>query len=105
MRMEFKFVIEDEIWNIINSLDNKSSSGCDDLSHTLVKSLKNELYMPLTLIINQMLHTGKPIYPSAFKIAKVIPIFKKGDPSLLTNYRPISLLPTLSKIFEPAMFT
>ena len=32
-----------------------------------------------------MLHTG--IYPNAFKIAKVIPIFKKGDPSLLTNYR------------------
>ena len=83
-----------------NSLDNKSSSGCDGLSNTMVKSLKNELYM---LIINQMLHTG--IYPNAFKIAKIIPIFKKGDPSLLTNYRPISLLPTLSKIFEHAIFT
>ena len=69
----------------------------------MVKSLKNELYMPLTLIINQMLHTG--MYPNAFKIAKVIPIFKTGDPSLLTNYRPISLLPTLSKIFECAIFT
>ena len=93
--MEFKIVTEEEILNIINSLDNKSISGCDGLSNTMVKSLKNELYMPLTLIINQMLHTG--IYPNAFKIAKVIPIFKKGDPSLLTNYRPISLLPTLSK--------
>ena len=50
-----------------------------------------------------MLHTG--IYPNAFKIAKVIPIFKKGDPSLLTNYRPISLLPTLSKMFERAIFS
>ena len=50
-----------------------------------------------------MLHRG--LYPNAFKIAKVIPIFKKGDPSLLTNYRPISLLPTLSKIFERAIFT
>ena len=95
MRMEFKTVTEEEILNIINSLDNKSSSGCDGLSNTMIKSLKNELYRPLTLIINQMLHTG--IYPKAFKIAKVIPIFKKGDPSLLTNYRPISLLPTLSK--------
>ena len=93
--MEFKIVTEEEILNIINSLDNKSSSGCDGLSNTMVKSLKNELYMPLTLIINQMLHTG--IYPNAFKITKVIPIFKKGDPNLLTNYRPISLLPTLSK--------
>ena len=101
--MEFKIVTEEEILNIINSLDNKSSSGWDGLSNTMVKSLKNELYMPLTLIINQMLHTG--IYPNAFKIAKVIPIFKKGDPSLLTNYRPISLLPTLSKIFERVIFT
>ena len=103
MRMEFKTVTEEEILNIINSLDNKSSSGCDGVSNTMIKSLKNELYRPLTLIINQMLHTG--IYPNAFKIAKVIPIFKKGDPSLLTNYRPISLLPTLSKIFERAIFT
>ena len=82
--MEFKVVTEEESLNIINSLDNKSSSGCDGLSNTMVKSLKNELYMPLTLIINQMLHTG--MYPNAFKIAKVIPIFKTGDPSLLTNY-------------------
>ena len=103
MRMEFVIVTEEEVLNIINSLDNKRSSGCDGLSYTMVKSLKNELYMSLTLIINQMLHTG--IYPNAFKIAKIIPIFKKGDPSFLTNYRPISLLPTLSKIFEHAVFT
>ena len=50
-----------------------------------------------------MLHTG--IYLNAFKIAIVISIFKKGDPSLLTNYRPISLLPALSKIFERVIFT
>ena len=50
-----------------------------------------------------MLHTG--IYPNAFKVAKVIPIFKKGDRSLLTSYRPISLLPTLSKMFERVIFT
>ena len=101
--MEFKVVTEEEILNIINSLDNKSSSGCDGLSNTMVKSLKNELYMPLTLITNQMLHIG--IYSNAFKVAKVMPIFKKDDPSLLTNYIPISLLPTLSKIFERVIFT
>ena len=52
-----------------------------------------------------MLHTGTSIYPNEFKMAKVIPIFKKGDPSLLTNYRPISLLFTLSQIFKHAIFT
>ena len=45
-----------------------------------------------------MLTTG--IFPDAFKLSKVIPLFKKGDSSLLVNYRPISLLPTISKIFE-----
>ena len=77
--MEFKVVTEEEILNIINSLYNKSSSGCDCLSNTMVKSMKNKMYMPLTLIRKQMLHTV--IYPNAFKIAKVIPIFEKGNPN------------------------
>ena len=50
-----------------------------------------------------MLHTG--IYPNACKIAKIIPIFRNGDSSLLTNYRPKSLLPTLWNIFERVLFT
>ena len=45
-----------------------------------------------------MLTTGN--FPDAFKLSKVIPLFKKGDSSLLVNYRPISLLPTISKVFE-----
>ena len=45
-----------------------------------------------------MLKTG--IFPNAFKKSKITPLFKKGDSSLVANYRPISLLPTMSKIFE-----
>ena len=52
----------------------------------------------MTLIINQILKTG--IFPNAFKNSEITPLFKKGDSSLLANYRPISLLPTMSKIFE-----
>ena len=50
------------------------------------------------LIINQMLMTGE--FPSDLKISRVKPLFKSGDASLFSNYRPISLLPSFSKIFE-----
>ena len=49
-----------------------------------------------------MLTTG--IFPDAFKLLKVIPFFKKGDSSLLVNYRPISLLPTISKVIHDQMY-
>ena len=53
---------------------------------------------PLTLIINQSLFTG--IFPEKLKIAKVIPLHKKEDKSIMDNYRPVSLLTSISKIFE-----
>ncbi len=49
------------------------------------------------MIITQMLNTGN--FPEKLKIAKIIPVYKKEDDTLITNYRPISLLPTISKIF------
>ena len=58
--------------------------------------------MPLTLIINQSLLTG--IFPDKLKVAKITPIFKKGDSLLLGNYRPISLLPSISKLFEKVVY-
>ena len=56
----------------------------------------------ITLIINQSLSTG--IFPDKLKIAKIIPLFKKNDPHQFNNYRPISLLPAISKIFERAAY-
>ena len=49
-----------------------------------------------------MLYTG--IFPNALKISKTIPLFKKGDASNMANYRPISLLPTISTVFERAIY-
>ena len=57
---------------------------------------------PLTYILNKSLDTG--IIPDDLKIAKVIPIYKSSDPSLLKNYRPISLLPAFSKLLEKIMY-
>ena len=93
---------EECIANVITKLKNKSSYGYDNISNKLIKSAKNVLIKPLTLIVNQCLHTG--IYPSQLKLSRVKPLFKSGDRSQFNNYRPISLLPSLSKIFESVIF-
>ena len=91
--------IDEEATNkIIYNLPPKSSSGCDGISTKLLKVIAPVIIKPLTLLINQVLNTGT--FPDKLKIAKVIPIFKKGDPSLFENYRPISLLPAISKVLE-----
>ena len=100
--LKFNCITENETMKAIDRLENKSSSGHDGISNKLLKLVKNELKKPLTLIINQMITTG--IFPEAFKISKITPLYKKGDHSLLTNYRPISLLPTISKVFERIIY-
>ena len=102
-RFSFSKITENETLTIINNLKSKNSSVNDDISNRLLKSIKCEISKPLTIIINQSLETG--IFPNALKVAKVKPLFKKGDNCCLNNYRPISLLPTISKIFERVMYT
>ena len=76
----------------------KKSSGHDLLSTHILKLTRNALKYPLTILLNKSLESG--IVPETLKTAKVIPIFKSKDPDLFTNYRPISLLPSISKILE-----
>ena len=83
---------------VINSLINKSSIGIDGISTILLKCIAPSIIKPLTLIINQIMKTG--VFPNKMKLAKVIPICKKDDPTQVTNYRRISLLPVLSKVVE-----
>ena len=99
---EFNPVTEGNILKIIDKLKNKDSSSFDRLSTKLLKRLKLELCGPLTLIINQCLQQGT--FPNKLKIAKVIPIYKNNDETHLNNYRPISLLPSISKVFEKTIF-
>ena len=70
---------------IINKLKNKNSSRVDEISNKLLQSIGTELSKPLTIIINQCLLTG--IFPDLLKIAKVKPLFKRGDVCQLNNYR------------------
>ena len=66
-----------------------------------MKAVKHEIVKPLTFIINQSLKTET--FLDRLKVARVRPLFKKGDNQLITNYRPISILPSLSKLFEKVM--
>ena len=84
--------------NVNNKLKNTSSYCYDNISNKHIKYARNILTKPLSLLINQCLHTG--IYPSQLKLSRVKPLYKAGDKTQFDNYRPISLLPLLSKIFE-----
>ena len=96
----FKNIDEIIVKKTINNLPTKNSCGYDDISSKLLKVIAPVIIKPLTLLINQVLNTG--IFPDLLKIAKVIP--KKGDPQLFENYRPISLLQTISKVLEKIIY-
>ena len=83
---------------MIDHLKNKSSKGINGISNNLIKTAKYVFAKPLTLIINQMLSSG--IFPEQLKVSKIILLHKANDKLLLTNYRPIALLPSISNIFE-----
>lgn len=87
-----------EVKQVIQSMKSKTSSGIDELSPKTLKLCKEELAQPLVNIVNKSFSQG--IFPSQLKIAKVLPKHKKGDKKQPSNYRPISLLSTFSKIIE-----
>jgi hypothetical protein len=84
--------------DIVKQFKSKNSVDSDGLSTKLLKLIVNEINRPLAHIFNLSVNTGK--FPSKLKTSRTVPIFKSGDPLLCDNYRPISLLSTLSKILE-----
>ena len=98
---KFKPVTLDEVVQIIGDLKTKDSTGCDNISTRMLQKFSSELSLPLMIILNQCITSG--IFPAKLKIGKVVPIYKKKDPEVFDNYRPITLLPAISKIFERAI--
>ena len=94
---------EDEIIKTVNSFKSKKSSGYDGISTKLLKQIIYCIASPLEHIFNLSLSTR--ICPDSLKTAKVVPVFKKDDPTKISNYRPISLLPSISKILERLVYT
>ena len=94
----FKHVSTSEVFGVLKRLKPKLSTGHDKLSTGFIKKISNEIAYPLTVLINDSLRKG--IFPSSLKLAKVVPLHKKDSEDNFNNYRPISLLPAFSKIYE-----
>ena len=92
-----------KIWveNQLRLLKRSKATGPDNLPPGMLKDCSNELSGPLCYLINLTMINGT--IPNEWKLAKVIPIFKYGDRTDPNNYRPISILPILSKILERAV--
>ena len=90
-----------EISDIIDDLKT-SSAGPDNITVFLVKEVKQSILQPLAHIFSLSLKTG--VVPEDLKIAKVIHVFKAGDPCCFDNYRPVSILPYFPKILEKIIY-
>jgi hypothetical protein len=88
----------EEMSKIISALKPKTSSGYDEISNRLLKFCEDELTEPLVYIANLSFSSGT--FPNALKLSKIYPKHKEGCKTQPSNYRPISLIPTISKVFE-----
>lgn len=88
----------DEVYQIINNLNSHSSNGYDNISTKFIKQYQERLIPSFMKYINSMFVNG--LYPESLKVGSVIPIFKSGDISDCSNYRPITKLSVIDKIFE-----
>jgi hypothetical protein len=100
--MVFKAFSTHEIISIIKSLKTKHSHGYDGISTKLLKISARYICSPLTHICNKSISTGT--FPERLKYSVIKPLYKKGDKTDPSNYRPISMLTSFSKVLEKALY-
>lgn len=95
---EFDPVCIDDVTKCLKAVDSHKATGSDMVPGLVLKECARTLGPPLTRIINSSLQSGK--FPTPFKVSHISPLFKSGDPASARNYRPVSLLPIISRIVE-----
>ena len=93
---------KEEITNVITSFNSNNVSGPNSIPSRILFLLKNEISKQLADVFNLSFMTG--VFPSVFKTAKVVPVFKKDSKLDYSNYRPISLLSNIEKILAKLMY-
>lgn len=91
-------VSSDRVGSLLSGLDRSKACGPDNLSGFILRECADALAIPLSVIFNKCLHAG--VFPRRWKDATVIPVHKKGPRNQAGNYRSVSLLPIVSKVFE-----
>ena len=99
--LHFKSISEDFVEKQINKLSVKKATGIDEISPKILKLAKPMVKKPITQLINMSFETST--FPDSLKIAQVVPIHKKNSTMCAGNYRPVSVLPAISKFFERAI--
>ena len=89
---------DNDILNIIRSLDINKAHGHDDISVRMVKICDDSIKKSLSIIYKNCIRTG--IYPNAWKKSNIVPVHKQGDKQIVYNYRPVSLLHIFGKVFQ-----
>ena len=91
-----------ELKKLVENLPNKSSSGWDNINNVLLKKIADPIIAPLADLFNKSISKGE--FPERMKLAEVVPLHKGKEIYLADNYRPISLLLTLSKMLEKIVY-
>jgi hypothetical protein len=94
----FEKVTTDKVEKIINNINIKKATGVDGIPAKIIKCSKSIIAPQITSILNMSIDQN--VFPDKLKKAQVTPLYKKNDPLLKTNYRPVNVLCIFSKIFE-----
>lgn len=101
LHFKLRTITANQVRKIIKKLKNTNSTGSDTISTKIIKEAREVLVEPITCIVNKSILSG--IFPDMWKLAKVVPLLKKGNPKSIENYRPVSILNVTSKILEEAV--
>lgn len=95
---ELSEVTCDQVISVVKKMKNSDSKDFFGLSNSFIKTVLFYIVLPLTFCINSCIREG--VFPKFFKVSKTTPIHKKGSWDLPENFRPVSILPIISKVFE-----